>query len=264
MNEQQYREAEGVNYSLLKQFSISPDHAALSMSKEQKFSDTTLNSFRLGHCFEYAMYPGQSNKLAPIPESINRRTKKGKEEFSNFLQFCEENKKTQVSQSELFQLICMAENAKRQDYLFDDIESWMKRADKQGSIEKPIFWKKGKIEKKCLVDFMIKDECCGNIHVFDLKTMAGDSDKFRWRFKDGYWIQAVHYLEGVKSLYPDHEVYFNFVVGHKDPPYVCKIWEVSPKTIESLQENYESLVDRFYLWKESGCYTYGGLDHGIL
>ena len=84
MTESEYRAYDALNYSLLKEFKNSPDNAFYAMSKEQKFSEATLKAFKIGHGFEYMMYPGMAGKVVAVPEEINRRTKKGKEEYSSF------------------------------------------------------------------------------------------------------------------------------------------------------------------------------------
>jgi len=81
--------------------------------------------------------------------------------------------------------------------------------------QKDIYWHKD-FDKKALLDAVKIDHDNKTINIIDFKTTSQDLFKFKNTFyKYGYNIQALWYIEGMQTLYPDYTISFNFIVISK-------------------------------------------------
>ena len=94
-----------------------------------------------------------------------------------------------------------------------------------------------------------------NVFGFDFKSFGRELQKFNWQVRDmGYWIQDVHYSEGLRHAYPNHEVHdgLAFIVTSKAKPHLSQAWMVAPSVREELIPKYEMLCDDFIAWEQAG------------
>lgn len=120
-------------------------------------------------------------------------------------------------------------------------------------IERPIFWDNG-IKKKCKPDFyfFIDD----TIYLFDIKTYGKNIEQFKYDFhKMGYWVQAVHYREGLSLLYPDYFVLpMCFAVGSKAVSHLAQCFplDVHDDLYSEMEKDYEDICRKYYNWDQEG------------
>jgi len=107
------------------------------------------------------------------------------------------------------------------------------------------------LKKKALIDCII--DLGGVFLLIDIKT-AADEKRFGYRLSDHYFIQDLHYTEGVEQIIGPlaHEMMqMLFLVAFKAKPYVCQPWTVEygdmDWKIKALQE-YEELCRSYAKW----------------
>lgn len=116
--------------------------------------------------------------------------------------------------------------------------------------QEPIFWS----DKKCLCDCLISTSD-GAAYLFDIKT-AASIGHFVSMLKSRYWIQDLHYSEGVNAEIGECERMI-FLVATKSEPFVCQSFGIHPDSRLNLHRKYLNLVNDFRDWKESGAVPVG-------
>ncbi len=114
----------------------------------------------------------------------------------------------------------------------------------------PIIWYVGKVRKKALLDcLMITDP---SVYVWDIKT-AADLERYHWALKKYGWIQECHYTAGLKSIFPDKEIVWRFLVSSKAEPWLSQPFQVDPHTMQEYAMNaYYDLCERYQAWVDAG------------
>lgn len=98
--------------------------------------------------------------------------------------------------------------------------------------EKALYWTDSLtgVRLKMRLDWLINR---GTAIVFDLKT-TGDASpaEFRKRIEgNGYWMQAAHYIEGVKAAMGVEQVEFYFIAVEDKPPHACALYSLESSAL---------------------------------
>lgn len=242
MTNDEYRKAEGLNYSLLSTFNKSPDHTFIP------FNGNTATM--LGHCYEDLLFEKSgllndfSARYVVAPE-INKRTKEGKEKWAKFE---EDNKgKTLLKSEEYDMLQIMTDNMLKLQFLGHEIAELLKYS----AIEVPLFWETNGIKKKAKLDLLF--EIGDTLYPADLKTFGKELSAFQWAIRDGYFIQDCHYVEGIRAEFPDKNVEpMTFLVSSKQKPYLAQAWRIEDGTRDRCDQVYDELVQKFVNWESEG------------
>ena len=121
-----------------------------------------------------------------------------------------------------------------------------------------ITWKDDDLPKKALVDCLV--DLGGEYLPVDIKTAAG-FQKFGYMLRDRYWIQDIHYTEGVNSVY-GKSMQMVFFVASKEAPCLCQPWTVDysdPGSRAIAIEEYKGLCNSYHQWAEAGRFPKGWL-----
>lgn len=106
---------------------------------------------------------------------------------------------------------------------------------------------------KCRPDALyVADEA---ITILDLKTAADVTPRGFEKAMGSweYWLQAVHYTEGVRALYGDNrDVYFVFIAVRSDLPYLCRMYAVDDEAWEYATKEYLHAMDELGYCHRSG------------
>lgn len=238
MNDNEYRKAPGLNYSEVKPHDRHHEYSAI------EFNGNEATAF--GSHFEDRIYNAvNGTKMRPV-KFVKASTVTAKA----YVQAIEEAKETG-------ELVIFEKNRPIMDTLVERMLKMpfmghtVSEIVKNAMVELPIFWDQGGVKKKAKIDSYI--ELNNEIYPFDLKTYGKELESFKWAIKDGYWIQDLHYTEGLQSVYPDKIVHpMTFLVASKQAPYLCQPWIIEHDTRAMLEEKYYNLVQYYIEWDESG------------
>ena len=215
MNEQEYRQAEGVNKSTLWEMRRSPAHYKYLLEHPEE--DT--QALRFGRALHAALLTPKAYKrdFHIAPEG-NKRTKEWKETYAAWKASLPEGAE-EITPEDAQTIADMVKSIRK-----DKEAMSLLRGTKR---EVPIFWndKELGIRCKCRIDALGKNA------IVDLKTtadvMAFDRDAYNY----GYHVQAAHYLRGVEAktgkLYD-----WYFIAVEKKPPYGIKVIKATPGFID--------------------------------
>lgn len=98
--------------------------------------------------------------------------------------------------------------------------------DRPSVKEHSLYWQdQTGLRCKLRLDWLIQNK---KAIVFDLKTTADASpSKFRTRVEDGgYWLQAAHYIEGVKAATGAEAVEFYLIAVESTFPFACALYSI--------------------------------------
>ena len=208
MTESEYRAAEGVNKSTLWNLRRSPAHYKYFLDNPRE--DTA--AYKFGRAVHAAILTPAAYKrdYVVIPDSIDRRTKAGKEEYQAFIEASAGKEILTAEDAAAVKAIVKAFKANR------DAVNLLKGTKR----ERPIFWTDDNgIRCKCRVDAM-RDGL-----MIDLKTAAdAETDTFsREALRFGYDVQAAHYIDGYQHTHSAVMPEWYFIVIEKAEPYAINI-----------------------------------------
>ena len=169
-----------------------------------------------------------SEEFAVCP-TINRRTKKGKEEYDAFL--CQNEGKIILSQEDFTKISQMKQSL---------MATPAKKLLQNGVAEMSFFSKLEGIGVRCRPDYYLEDRGI----IIDLKTTTDASpDSFSKSCASfGYYIQASFYLDILKSLgYRANN--FVFVVVSKVEPFMVGIYELDPIALDFGRSEYKRALE---------------------
>ncbi len=119
----------------------------------------------------------------------------------------------------------------------------------QGKWQVPIFWEDdNSIEKKALIDCLVID---ADPVVIDIKTTA-NFKQFAWLLNDKYFLQDIHYMEGVCEQIKQTDNRMVFFVASKEPPYLCQPWMAEYQSMKNVMEEYNDLCAAYEIWVSEG------------
>lgn len=245
-----YDEAEGIRRSDLWVINKSPMHFKHHMETPKPVTD----ALRFGAAaHKYILEPDAFYDAYMIAPDVNRRTKDGREEWSEFIEFCNAKSLAWITLEE-FETIRDMENAVRRNktaaMLLD------------GDHEREFYWLDDMTLEpcKCKVDCLTTYD--SRPYIVDYKTADSCEDgRFeRAARKYGYQFQAGMYCEGLfqNTL---TEYGFAFVAQEKTPPYAVRVYVCDREWINRGYDKFRELIGIYHECKQTGnWYSYGGPD----
>lgn len=117
-------------------------------------------------------------------------------------------------------------------------------------------WERDGILKSGLLDLLVHFSHNGTEYFLglDIKSSATWSN-FVSFFRKKYWVQGIHYLEGMRACFGDSiSVYdnFYFVASETTGSYHSGVARLSPSSFHWRGNNYDSLLDRYTSFINSG------------
>jgi len=271
MPEAEYRALPRLNYSLLADFNQSQDHA-LQVRQNQSY-------FEFGKAFELVIQDiskdtrlfydrffvsqirGEMPKgVAEWIESeadlsnkynLNKDGSRSKvsARLHEWLDACIDNPgKMPMSQIEYDQLCIMAWNFLDMHIYGHPLYEILPVAE----FQVPIVWEINGIAKKALVDVLIETDL--KTYTFDIKTSVSLSNhftNFKKMLRSRYWIQDIHYSEGIKATCKN-PMPFMFLVSSKSEPFLAQPFGLDPDSRIDAEQAYSSLCYDFAEWDKSG------------
>ena len=210
MTEKEYRAHEGISRSELFKISESPE----KFKYYQEHPEEPTPSLIFGQLFHaMALQPETVADLFAVAPNIDRRTKAGKEAFSQFES--ESHGKTVVTEDMIELSVAMCEAMFKDAFVCKLLK---------GQKEVPFFWTDDLTGEpcKCRVDCLT--ELSDKLIVVDVKSADDAStDAFmRSAVKYGYDMQVAMYSTGVEVC-TGKKPLFVFIVVEKKPPYSINI-----------------------------------------
>ena|SRR5579872_7003760 len=105
--------------------------------------------------------------------------------------------------------------------------------------EESIYWTHPEtgVRLKCRPDWLTGAGNSGSVVVLDLKTTTDASPwAFRKKCEDlGYWLQDVHYREGIGMLDRSRPVEFYFVVAEVQEPFACALYSLDDRALQAAE-----------------------------
>jgi len=268
VTEKEYRAAPGLNYSNLSRFNQSQDHCLMPFEHKSYFefgkmfetllqdscTGTTTFTDRFFTCDVDGSLPddliflidsGSDLTLEYKYTKAGDRSKTFKKRHA-FLDAAIDNPtKIPVSKTDNEMLKAMIENMMNMIYLDMPVSELLSKAEWQV----PIFWEDNEwIKKKCLVDCLV--EIDGVNHPIDIKTCAG-FNRFYGNLSHGYWIQDLHYTEGVKTLGKPTKP-MAFLVSSKETPHLSKPITIDWVDYKLAINKYHGICSRHVKWESCG------------
>ena len=184
---------------------------------------------------KYCLEPYDFSNEFVVAPNIDKRTKKGKEEYAKFLS--EAEGKEVISQETMDTL----EPMRTALYATPFVKKLI-----YGKHEESFFWKDEEtgVECKCRPDSY--GEISGQPICVDLKTcQCAETEKFmRDAIKLNYDIQAAHYCDGLKAN-TGKEFLFVFIAQEKKPPYLCNVLQADEFFMKSGRDVRNSLLETY-------------------
>jgi len=266
-DEKTYRAWPGINYSSLSRFSESQDHCLMPWPAKSYYEEGTAfelliedrakGTAKFAERFFLADAPGaMPDGLAGwIDEgkdlgNLYTYTQKGelhggKKRLHAWLDACRDHPGMMpMGKDQMVMLNKMVDNFMLMELYGHPLSKILAIAD----FQVPIIWEASGIKKKALVDVLIQTK--DKTYAFDIKT-AADIYRFKSMLRNKYWIQDVHYSEGV-AMVCNNPMPFMFLVSSKAEPFLAQPFGVDPDSREYAKQEYAELCNRFVEWDESG------------
>lgn len=120
-------------------------------------------------------------------------------------------------------------------------------------VEKPMFWTEAGRQFRSMPDWLCqKDD--GTFLAIDLKS-ARDATERGFRravMSHRYWLQDAHYSVGVEFEHCYEVSEFWFVAVEKQPPYLCRAYELAPMVRAEARQKRAELIEQL-----NACYASG-------
>lgn len=238
MTNSDYRKAEGVSSSELKQIVKSPAHYRYWKDNPD---DTDTPALLFGRaCHKYVLETYDFYKEFAVAPNVDRRTKEGKELWNKFIT---ESEGKDVITEEQFEVIDAMRNAMLSTPFVSKLIN--------GEHEVSLFWtdEDTGIKCKCRPDSLndkLKIIC-------DYKTCDNaETQHFMRKAIDlGYDLQASYYLDGVKASI-GLDCIFVFIAQEKKPPYAVNILQADDVFIRSGRQLYKDMLATYKECTETG------------
>lgn len=238
MTNSDYRKAEGVSSSELKQMVKSPAHYRYWKDNPDD-SDTPALLFGRA-CHKYVLETYDFYKEFAVAPNVDRRTKEGKELWNKFVA---ESEGKDVITEEQFEIIDAMRNAMLATPFVGKLIN--------GEHEVSLFWtdEDTGIKCKCRPD-SLNDKLK---IVVDYKTCDNaETQHFMRKAIDlGYDLQASYYLDGVKAS-TGLDCIFVFIAQEKKPPYAVNILQADDVFIRSGRQLYKDMLSTYKECTETG------------
>lgn len=279
--EEEYREYPAINFSSLAAYYnkgvYSPDHALMTVEHKSYFEygkmfETMLQDAVKG-TDEFGKRFFQSKVSGKMPDELIMWIDK-KEDLESKYNFNKDGSRSKtsatrhafldeamanpgkipVSTQDFDMLNRHTENMLKMQYIDAKVEDILSA----GKWQVPITWFDGGIEKKALVDCLV--DLGGEYLPVDIKTTAGFK-QFYYMLKDKYFMQDLHYCEGVTMT---HGVAMQmvFFVASKEAPCLCQPWTVDYGGVDyrmAAIEEYRDICESYSKWVDAGRFPKGWL-----
>lgn len=266
MNEQEYRKAEGQNYSALSEFYKSQDHALLPSQHKAIYDfghvyETLLRDIcqstgemeeKYFICDVSGAMPDDLCRLIHSGSDLEKeiiynadgKTRNGHHKTRHaFIDSCLGNPgRYPVTQKDIDLMNRMAENCLKAEIEGFKVFDILSKCEWQV----PVFWEREGIKKKGLLDCLWNVD--GVSYCIDIKTSANES-QFRSMLYQKYWIQALHYGEGTDDHYGNFGGFY-FLASYKDETALTRPWNIDFD--ESKFETYKKLCEDYEIWRKLG------------
>jgi exodeoxyribonuclease VIII len=227
-HENYYNDTDYVSNSMLSHLTNkSPEYFQYMLNHSQPPS----SAMKFGSAFHmYVLQPDEFEKHYVVTPNIDKRTKQGKQEYTEFM--LKNQFKTLISESDL-QTIQMMSDKLSQDSLCKDLL-------KIGKPEQIIAWNNPEYDVNC--KGMLDIHCNINDIIVDLKTTQDCNLKPFTRSikKYMYHKQAAFYTDAVRALS------YYIVAIEKNPPFSLNVFEISGDVLDQGRHLYNQ---ELYLYK---------------
>lgn len=250
MSNSDYRNAEGVSSSELKQMVKSPAHYRYWKDNPDD-ADTPALLFGRA-CHKYVLETYDFYKEFSVAPTVDRRTKEGKDLWSKFI--TESEGKDVITQEQFEQIEAMRNAMLATPFVSKLIN---------GEHEVSLFWTDEDTGIKCKCR---PDSLSDKLRiVVDYKTCDNaETQHFMRKAIDlGYDLQASYYLDGVKAT-TGLDCIFVFIAQEKKPPYAVNILQADDVFIRSGRQLYKDMLATYKDCTETGnWWGYLGADNQI-
>lgn len=239
MTEQEYRQHPAISRSELFKMSESPEKFKYYREHPEEPTPALL----FGQLFHaMALQPETVWEQFAVMPNVDRRTKAGKEAFSEFEAQAEG--KTIVSVDMVEQATAMCEALNRNEF----VKKLLK-----GEKEKPFFWVDEMTGEECKCRTDVLTEVGENLIIVDLKsTDNAETEAFmKSAIRYGYDLQSAMYSEGVK-VNTGKEPLFVFIAIEKKPPYAINILQSDKLFIKRGYDVFRELLGIYSECKKTG------------
>lgn len=250
MSEKEYRGAPGVNKSTLWEIRKSPLHYKYAL--EHPAEPTPALVFG-GALHAYVLQPETFAEQYAVCPVCDRRTKDGKALYAEFSDTL--NGRREIGADDMAKIVEMRSALMENQFAVQLLS---------GEHEKPIFWTDGPTGEVCKgrLDAVIEAPIFA---ISDYKSCENaETEVFlRAAIKNGYDVQAAHYLNGMRALHGINYVYL-CIAQEKTPPYAVNVIQLDEPLIERGGIILRRMLDTYHQCRETGnWYGYEGPDAHI-
>lgn len=233
MTEKEYRNYPAISHSSLLKIGESPEKFKYYLENKEE----PTKSLIFGQLFhKMALLPESLKDDFIIIPNVDRRTKEGKNIYSEFLRSCEG--RISVNEDMIEQSEKMVESLFKNDF-----------ANKllKGYKEKEFFWIDILTQEPCKCRFDCITDINDTLIAVDLKTTDNaETEAFtRSSIKYGYDVQAAMYLDGLKAN-TNKDAIFVFIAIEKNPPYSINILQADKLFIKRGYDRFRELIGIYH------------------
>ena len=255
MTEAEYRQAEGVNVSTLKNMERSPAHYLYFLQNPPEDKP----AFQFGRAVHSAILTPSAYKrdFAILPEGIDRRTKAGREAYDSFLQ---ENAGREIITAADAETVKRITSAVRKNPEAMKLLKGTRR-------EKTMFWTdENGILCKARADALRPGRNGEPGIIIDLKTTtdAGTDNFTREALRFLYDVQCAHYLDGYMHTVSSVPPVWYFIAVEKSEPFGVNVLKVDGGFTDHGISHRQRLLERLISCRASGKYPGYGTNDMIL
>ena len=251
MTNKDYRNAPGVSRSELWQLAKSPLHYKYYLEHPTEETPALLFGSAM---HKMALERVEFNKeYAVLPGSIDRRTKRGKELYEEFVDKI--NGRKVITEEQYVQILEMYEALKENELAWKLLSG--------GEHEQSYFWTDPETGIPCKVRPDVVTGFMDKPYIIDYKTTDSCADGHFERScqRYGYQLQAGMYTEGMfQNMFQEYG--FAFVAQEKTPPYASRVYICDQDFINEGHDQFRTLLGTLKYCTDSGdWYGYEGPDH---
>lgn len=230
ISHEDYLNFSAASASTLKEMAKSPRHCWYkkinppSPTEAMRFG-TAVHIMLLDHASEHS-------RIAVLPNSINRRTKIGKQQYESFMY--QNQDKIIIKPEQLESLELILESVKSHEAAAKLLEG--------GQSELSIFWRDEETQFPCKAR---ADLIHNNGVVVDVKTTrdASEQEFQRQAYKLKYHLQAAWYIDGISQY--EKVTSFTFVCVETEPPYGVAVYTYDDEAIEYGRNQYREYLNTY-------------------
>lgn len=229
-----YHSSVGISRSALLLLRRSPLHFWDKYLNPLKELNIEKKEYIFGNAFHTFILENETfnDRYAILPDNLDKRTKKGKELYEDFLNH--NKNKLHVSRDEYQTILNMSRQINNSSLSRDLVNG------DHIKIENSIYWHNNKYNILCKA----RPDCLHSSLVVDLKTThdASPSSFKRQIYEYGYHIQAAMIQDGVYNLTGKNITDFVFLAVEKTRPFAIGIYTLSDEALEIGREEYSRLI----------------------